>query len=184
MTKINLPVMRSNALVEGILYGMAFYDDKSKLFQAKLLHRPPCSVNDMGTKDRFIFENAEGEKIEFFRNNCFPHYLETRRPGRRGERNMRVTFYAVSQEATNEKTAPVAAAPESEKPTTEMIAPAEAGSLAEVVEKPKAAAKPAPANEDPKPVRENFESRGKYNHAMKQWRKRNPEAAIGEEVTA
>lgn len=180
-------VVRSNAMVPGFTYGLAFYDSKDTIHRAVLLSRPHTSVNDMRPSDRFVFQMEESkEKVEFFKNACFPYYLETRRKGRSGRmRNCRITFYEVEQPAnvaeteteTSAKALMVIEQPKVIKPTgqpvgtPEVITLGHAETVAEVVaEEPEEVA-------DEKPVRADGENFGQYQKRLKAWKKRNLEMA-------
>lgn len=189
-----MKVLRTNTLAPGVRYGMAFYDDKDTITEATLKSRPSCSVNDMKASDRYIFVDDQGNEIAFFKNSGYPHYLETKRPGRREKlRNMRVTFYEVAQivgagaeAAVSEKgiepvkEAQVITSADVGTVPADIVAPAKEEKYPGVLVAdagPAPAPEAAPANDDPKPQEKDYPSRGKWMNACKQWNKRNRDKA-------
>lgn len=180
-----MKVIRSNALVPGYVYGMAFYDSKNVVHRGVLISRPHSSVNDMTKADRFVFKMEEtGENIEFFKNACFPYYLETKREGRSKRlRNCRVTFYEVEQPAitmpeikAESETAVssalvVYARPRIVKQSGHPIETPEVIYLSGSVYGSEKVEDVAEA--DPKPVRVDGENFGTYQKRLKAWKKRN-----------
>lgn len=88
--------IRCTDMKVGGIFGLAFYSDRATILNGTVLSMPTVPVNAMTDKDRFVLD-VNGEKVEFFRNACPPHYLEAKRPSARGVRNTRVIFYDIGK---------------------------------------------------------------------------------------
>lgn len=150
--------IRCDSMVPGFTYGVAFYDSKNTIHTAKLISRPSVPVKSMTAHDKYVME-IDGHEVVFFKNNCPPHYLETKRPGISGRlRNVRMTFFDIG---ANVETV----VPAEEKPSNIVMFTKQRGNKNMAVT-PNVIILPAP-----KPNRADFETKGKYDHAMRKWKK-------------
>lgn len=160
----NKKTIRCDSMIVGGVYGISFYDEKGVVRRTKLLARPAHHVKDMTKDDRYIVE-IDGKPVEMFRNACAPHYLETRRIGTSGRlRNIRMTFYDIGVDNSVLPCMALVVVPQPVKQrgnenravTPDVICLS--GPVAVV-------------HEIRKPNRADFDTKGKYDHAMKKWKK-------------
>ncbi|AXH72532.1 MAG: hypothetical protein [Caudoviricetes sp.] len=87
--------IKSSTLVENQNYYYSLYSDKNKKFSVTLKSRPECQIGLMEPTDKFIFEDENGETIEFRRNNGNPGFLITDIAGKKPNSMIqdRVVFY-------------------------------------------------------------------------------------------
>ena len=85
--------IKATTMVIGNKYHVSFYDSKDTKHSCTLINKPECPIGLMTDKHEYRISLESGEIVSFNRNASAPHFLETRRPGKRGMVNVRASFY-------------------------------------------------------------------------------------------
>lgn len=91
--------IKATSMTVGRQYLVSFYDDKEVKHNCTLLNKPEVPIGLMTESHLYRISLDCGEIVVFNRNTSPPHFLETRRPGKRGMVNVRASFFEIKEAA-------------------------------------------------------------------------------------